>query len=211
MLRVALVGVGVTLLVGCFTVPSTYTRQMNGKPRPESLIGDGKPIIVGKTRLDDALIAIARGTGGYEPPPKMVFGHTQGRRESADWRSWWIGTGTLGLRYNLRTGTRFWPFFFIADPSGEDRMLLLSISDGVVTGTQTVTSEDHGELDPLVQHPLRAIEFFPADVRARLAAAGVLPEDEGLRDADRARATRHGGAHPTTAATRVGDAIDDVR
>lgn len=182
---VALLGVGVMLLVGCFTVPATRQLQTNGKRVPEKIVGtdSGDRIVPGKTRLADALIALQEQTAGtrtyqaYMGPPSRTS-----NPQPLDWR---ISDDArcAAVSYQVRTGTEVWPLCFSAESVGQTRYLVLDLDErGTVTGTRTLqrlgTEEGLGIPQARVDAILNAID---ADDRRQLIDAGLLPDEQTLR------------------------------
>src|SRR5437868_6376068 len=65
---VSLVVVGIVLLIGCIPIPASRQYQIDGRPRPERMVGTDPnvPVQLGRTSFADAFIELSRHTRSIE-------------------------------------------------------------------------------------------------------------------------------------------------
>ena len=172
-----------TLLVGCFVTPSSYSTQSSGKPRPETMVGrrDGAPIVMGKTRLDDAVLAAFAQIGGFG----YLAGDARGRPPSdfgltSNWFRWRVNVSKrqVALPYSLKTGYIVYPLCFYAEPKSSPRLLVLSAdAAGIVKAVDTIEPDGAGRLGFtfVADHPAEANLLFDEAAQTKLIDAGLLP------------------------------------
>lgn len=197
------------LLAGCFTVPATRGYQTNGKRVPESIVGTSadKAIVLGSTRIEDALIALAEQTKGPQYGPPMFAPAAKAEAKAPFWMtSLEIGRSLrcFAVGYQLRTGTDVAPFLLSAGPRWEYRRIVLTTdAAGIVVGVETAKfdrSQPDNRFDR-TPHGLQGNRFIAAfsdEARQKLRAAGLFPEDQLLLQAQQ-YADQVENGRPTTA------------
>lgn len=177
-------------LTGCLYIPTGYTTQGNGKPRPESIIGkdDKSPIVLGRTRLDEALPRVVEQVTGLpeisDPrqllDPRALMA-SQPFAAFTDWRYWSINAERrqVAVPYRLKTATIIYPF--AVTPKTNSRLLVLTTDErGVVIAKDTIEPEDLAKrgLTPIERDPSQLMNLFGPMLRNKLGEAGLVLPDE---------------------------------
>jgi hypothetical protein len=175
---------------GCFSVPATRNYQTNGKRIPESLVGTtaDKKIILGKTKIADALLAVIDQTEGERYGQGFLlspaFSSDSGRL------AWFLVDVSLSGRelaipYQLRTATDVSPLMFAAGPRFEWRQVVLTMdANEVVVGVDSISrAHKDPRFAPPPRYPTagRLLDVLSDEARAHLRDKGFLPPDEELR------------------------------
>lgn len=179
-LPLALVGIGVMTLIGCIYIPATHALQVNGKLRPEHLVGKGKAIELGKTHIVDALIAVAgqtrnekNGSGSNGLWPTVQALHL------SNWYSVSSDRRQFAMSYQLRVGTAIWPLCFMAHPDSDGRYIVLTVNEQNIVIDKSTT--DTLPRDRFFSSPPVETEVFSPDEIERLRAAGLQSTRERRR------------------------------
>ena len=198
----ALVAAGLWSLSGCLYIPATRQFQTDGRPRPDSLVGDDAddPIRVGRTGFEEAVVALVQGVNGARPPagPTASATFQPAASNYLVYNGWASRDGRhVAVAYALRKGTTVWLLCGSYADARYDLLMLDFDERFVVSGARTVPDylslagmnryaargptlrlEDGTEL-----LPLRGTwwhDLLPEPSRRRLQQAGVLPDDAAL-------------------------------
>jgi hypothetical protein len=183
-IRLALAGVA--LLSGCLYIPSSYTTQGNGKPRPESIIGkdERSPIVLGQTSIGDALPRVFdQVTGLPEIDPRQLLDLRALRTAQpfaalTDWRYLSINAERrqVAVPYRLKTATILYPFAIT--PKTNMRLLVLtSDASGVVVAKETIEPDDLAKrgLTPIERDPSQLMNLLGTMLREQFRGAPPAP------------------------------------
>jgi hypothetical protein len=198
-----LIVIGTLLLIGCLPIPSLRQSQPDGTPRPEHDVGRGsdKPVQIGRTRIDDAFMALSRRVrSGYTMDPWHGGGHVANVPVLWSIGRWRVSPDRrhFALQYQVSKGWLVWPLCFTAWQDTAERWLTLDVSpDGTITGSRT-TDKPPGPATPIGEW----LEVFDPPTRQKLRDAGVFPPDDAIVDAqqhmDRALARARATTLPAT-------------
>ena len=199
----ALIAAGLWSLSGCFYVPSTRGAQVNGRPRPSRLAGGGdEPIRFGRTRIEDALVALA--DNAREPVPDAGRPGAAPEPPAGEFYLLMRGVASrdgsrVGLLYTLEQGRVVWPLCGdMNDADTRQDLIVLEVDPaGVVVGASTVADFHPRASDPRSDEPRKpyrlpdgtdVLPLIPAgwldaltpEARRTLRDAGVLPGEAEL-------------------------------
>lgn len=196
---VLLVGVGVTLLMGCLYVPSTRQFQSNGRLRPDSIVGDersSKPIRVGQTTVAEALPKLIDQIYGPRP---------EGRRVIEDRPRVAINPSTrqLATGFSVRTGATV--SICGVDKDTDARTIVLTADEqNVIRDVDTRAGGPWASGFQRFSYE-SATAAFGEETARELQRAGLLYDDatraalkRHLAEMDERRRLRQSGALPTT-------------
>lgn len=189
---IALACVGLTL-TGCLYIPSGYTTQANGKPRPESIIGKDarSPIVLGQTPMTDALPKVLDQIAGLpEIDPRQLFDPrsmmaSQPFAALTDWRYFSLNADRrqVAIPYRLKTATILYPW--AVTPKTNSRLLVLtSDANGLVIAKDTIEPGDLAKrgLKPLGKDSSELPKLLETLLRNKLGDLREwLPFDDATR------------------------------
>jgi hypothetical protein len=201
LLPLSLVLLGIILLIGCIPIPASRQLQPDWQPRPEHLIGRGKLIQLGQTKIDDAFIAIGNALGPLQQSD--LFGKVQGLTT----RMWTIERWQVSpdchkfaVAYSIRTGSWLMPFCFAATTDAESRWLTLDVAQNNIV-TSTTTTDRNPSLGMTMTDDWLSI--FDATSRQKIRDAGLLPSDEMLHQIGQMQRQNLARRFPTTSRKNV--------
>jgi len=173
-LPILLVFIGVYLLIGCIPIPATRQLQPDNSLRPEWAVGKGKPVEIGKTRIEDAIIALTPRVTNFAASELFSTRLIPLSREER-LSNWYVSNDRrqFALHYQIRTLTWLMPLCFAIQQEYEDRWLTLRVSDnGVVVDAETTKA-----LPQSLQYQRPDwLQIFSESTRRKLSQAGILSD-----------------------------------